>query len=138
MRNVFGDPAKVTPALVDRYFDLTLREGNRRALAQRFEQTPSGSGADRIPQLRVPTLILWGGRDRLIAPSDAERFHHDIPGSRVLVFEELGHVPQEEDATRTVAAVKSVPRRGVRGGADGGGGADRGWTQTEVAAASPS
>jgi hypothetical protein len=27
-------------------------------------------------------LIVWGGRDRLYLPSDAERFHHDIAGSR--------------------------------------------------------
>jgi pimeloyl-ACP methyl ester carboxylesterase len=107
VRNVFGDPGRVTPELVDRYFDLTLREGNRRALAQRFGQSLPGSTAHRIPELRVPTLILWGERDRLISPGDAERFHHDIPGSRVVVLDGLGHVPQEEDATRTVAVVKA-------------------------------
>jgi pimeloyl-ACP methyl ester carboxylesterase len=32
VRNVFGDPGRVTPALVDRYYELTLREGNRAAL----------------------------------------------------------------------------------------------------------
>ena len=31
VRNVCGDPAKVTPQLVDRYYDLTLRAGNRQA-----------------------------------------------------------------------------------------------------------
>ena len=38
VRNVFGDPAKVTPVLVDRYFDLTRREGNRAALVARYKQ----------------------------------------------------------------------------------------------------
>ena len=36
----------------------------------------------RIAALKLPTLIVWGGRDRLYLASDAERFHHDIAGSR--------------------------------------------------------
>jgi pimeloyl-ACP methyl ester carboxylesterase len=105
VRNVYGDPSKVNAELIDRYFDITLREGNRRALVQRFKQAPSGVIADRIREVRVPTLILWGGRDRLIPPASAERFHQDIAGSEVAVFDDLGHVPQEEDPARTVAVV---------------------------------
>lgn len=106
VRNVYGDPGKVTPELVDRYFELTLREGNRRALAKRFEQAPAGLHADRIAALKLPTLILWGGRDRLIPPADAESFHRDIAGSRLIVFDQLGHVPQEEDPAATVAVAR--------------------------------
>jgi pimeloyl-ACP methyl ester carboxylesterase len=107
LRNVYGDPAKVTPALVDRYFDMTLREGNRSALLQRFGQTNFGSQSSRIATLKLPTLIIWGGRDRLIPPENAEHFHRDIAGSRLVVFGDLGHVPQEEDPARTVAALEN-------------------------------
>jgi pimeloyl-ACP methyl ester carboxylesterase len=107
LRSVYGDPAKVTPALIDRYFDMTLREGNRSALLRRFGQTDFGSHADRISALKLPTLIIWGGRDRLIPPENAEHFHRDIAGSRLVVFDDLGHVPQEEDPARTVAAVEN-------------------------------
>jgi pimeloyl-ACP methyl ester carboxylesterase len=106
VRAVYGDPNKVTPELVDRYYEIALREGNRRALAQRFVQARPGELAARIPQLKLPTLILWGGRDQLIPPEAAEHFHRDISGSRVVMFDDLGHVPHEEDPSRTVAAVK--------------------------------
>jgi len=107
VRNVYGDPDKVTAQLVDRYFELTLRDGNRRALVERFRQAPAGIHPERIPMLKVPTLILWGGQDRLLPPADAQKFQRDIAGSRLIVFERLGHVPQEEDPGATVAAVKS-------------------------------
>jgi len=107
VRNVYGDPQRVTPELVDLYYDITVREGNRRALVQRWAQAPSGSMADRIREIKVPTLILWGARDRLIPPEDAARFQRDIPGSRLVVFGDLGHVPHEEDPARTVAAARS-------------------------------
>jgi pimeloyl-ACP methyl ester carboxylesterase len=102
---VYGDPSRVTDALVDRYFELTLREGNRRALGLRMQQLDPGAQADRIKSVASPTLILWGGRDRLIPPATAQRFAADIRGSRVVVFDSLGHVPQEEDPARTVQAV---------------------------------
>ena len=106
VRNVYGDPAKVTPELVDRYYELTLREGNRAALVQRLKESlATEESAARIKTLKVPTLILWGGRDRLIPPDNAARFHRDIAGSELEIFDELGHVPHEEDAGSTVAAV---------------------------------
>ncbi|MCX7891503.1 MAG: alpha/beta hydrolase [Burkholderiales bacterium] len=106
VRNVYGDPGRVTPELVDLYFAITVREGNRRALAARFAQSPPGAMAERIREVRAPTLILWGARDRLIPPEDGARFQRDIAGSRLVVFGDLGHVPHEEDPARTVAVVK--------------------------------
>ena len=105
VRDVYGDPSKVTPALVDRYFDLATRGGNRAALVARFEQTQPGQLAGRVPELRLPTLILWGRKDRLIPLENGERFTREIPGSRLIVFDDLGHVPQEEDPDGTVAPV---------------------------------
>lgn len=107
VRNVYGDPGRVSEALVDRYYEITLREGNRRALALRIAHAiPSAARAERIATLRQPTLILWGGKDRLIPPESGRLFARDIPGSRLVVFDALGHVPHEEAPAETVAAVR--------------------------------
>ena len=107
VRNVYGDPSKVTPELIDRYYELTLRAGNRGALGERFRQSPGGEFAQQIPSITQPTLILWGGQDRLIPPNNAEQFKQDIQGSHLVVFDGLGHVPHEEDPVATVAAVQA-------------------------------
>lgn len=106
VRNVYGDPVKVTPALVDRYYDLALRAGNRQALAQRLALNLSGD-AQQITVLKLPTLILWGAKDRLIPLENGRRFASDIAGSQLVVFDGLGHVPHEEDPQQTVAVVKA-------------------------------
>jgi len=111
VRNVYGDPSRVTPQLVDRYDQLTLRQGNRRALLRRIRQTDFGARASLIKTLKQPTLILWGGRDKLIPPDDARRFQRDIANSRLVIFDDLGHVPQEEDPARTAAAVLAFLKR---------------------------
>jgi pimeloyl-ACP methyl ester carboxylesterase len=40
--------------------------------------------ARRIAALKLPTAIILGGRDRLAPLGDAERFHHDVAGSRLV------------------------------------------------------
>jgi pimeloyl-ACP methyl ester carboxylesterase len=107
LRNVYGDPERVDEALVDRYYELALRAGNRRALGLRFEHVmPTAARAARIASIRQPTLILWGGRDRLIPRASGERFAQDISGSRLVVFEALGHVPHEEAPLETAGVLR--------------------------------
>jgi pimeloyl-ACP methyl ester carboxylesterase len=107
VHNVFGDSLRVTPDLVDRYYDLTRREGNRAALALRLAQSQGDTDTAAIRSIAVPTLVLWGGRDQLIPPDHAARFGRDIAGSRVVMYPALGHVPHEEDPVATLAAVRT-------------------------------
>ncbi len=105
LADVYGDPKRITSEQVDRYFELALRSGNRRALSLFVRQLVPGEAAAGIATLKLPTLILWGGRDRLIPPAVARDFQQRIAGSRLVMFDELGHVPQEEDPARSVQPV---------------------------------
>ena len=44
----------------------------------------------------TPVLIIWGARDRIIPVRHADAAHTAIPGSRLEVFENVGHLPQLE------------------------------------------
>ncbi|MBK6696764.1 MAG: alpha/beta hydrolase [Myxococcales bacterium] len=111
LRDVYGDPSRVTPELIDRYFELTLRAGNRAAVTERLRTRDFGALEAEIPKLTQPTLILWGGRDRLILPENAARFQREIRGSELVVFDDLGHVPHEESPERSVAPVAAFVSR---------------------------
>jgi pimeloyl-ACP methyl ester carboxylesterase len=61
----------------------------------------SVSAADRLYLAElVPTLIVWGEKDRIIPVSHAYAAHEAIPGSRLEVIEGVGHFPQVEAADR--------------------------------------
>ncbi len=107
VKDVYGDPRRVTGALVDRYYELLTREGNRRALNLRLRLVDTDLAPERIPTLRVPTLVLWGGLDRLVPPVNARHFQHDIAGSQLVMLPGLGHVPQEEDPAQSVRPVRA-------------------------------
>jgi len=106
LQSVYGDPTRITPELVDRHYELALRDGNRRALVERLRQQRLGEHAERLATLRLPTLILWGGRDRLVPPSVGRQLADTIPGSRLVLFPELGHLPQEEDPAATLVPLR--------------------------------
>ena len=79
-------------------------------LWQRSESGPAGlhtSYLHRLPELRVPTLIVHGACDRFVPVAWARRAHRLIPGSRLVVFPRCGHWPQQErprDFVRVLAA----------------------------------
>ena len=107
---VYADPQRIGSDLVDRYFELTLREGNRRALGERLRQRlarPEGADAARVATIRQPTLILWGAEDRLIPPAVGRDFQRRIAGSELVLLPGLGHVPHEEDPARSLQPVKA-------------------------------
>jgi pimeloyl-ACP methyl ester carboxylesterase len=101
----YGNPALINETLVDRYYDLLLREGNREAVIDMFSSRRPAQH-DRIVSIRKPTLIIWGDRDRLIDVSNAYRFQKDVPGSRLLIIPGSGHVPMEESPEEVIGAMK--------------------------------
>ena len=78
-----------------RHFPLRA-SGTQRAIIR----TVRSWDAERISRdahlIRQPTLLLWGENDIDIPLSDGERLHHEIPGSRLIVFLDCGHIPHEE------------------------------------------
>jgi pimeloyl-ACP methyl ester carboxylesterase len=100
----YADPAMVTPERVRRYAELQRFPGNREATLQRA-RTQEPLDPAPLKRLDVPTLIIWGGKDRWVPTADAFRFQNDIKGAELEIFEALGHNPMEEDAKATAAAV---------------------------------
>jgi pimeloyl-ACP methyl ester carboxylesterase len=61
---------------------------------------------DRLGEVKVPTLILWGRHDKLLDVSCVPVLEAGIAGSRSHIFEHMGHVPMIEDPKATADAMK--------------------------------
>lgn len=94
LKEVFGPAQNVPEETIDRYYDLMLRAGNRYTFIAMCNREAEDISR-HIGALRIPTLILWGSDDSVIPPRYAESFHRDIAGSRLTVYDGVGHVPQE-------------------------------------------
>jgi pimeloyl-ACP methyl ester carboxylesterase len=56
---------------------------------------------DHLPMtIEIPTLVVWGTRDRMIPALHATTAHEAIAGSRVVLFEGAGHFPHLDEPER--------------------------------------
>ena len=106
LQNVYVHDDRITPELIERYYDLASRTGNRKAFLDRMKSSIKNDNYLKIKTLTMPTLIIWGKEDGLIPLNVAEKFHKDLPNDTMIVFKNLGHTPMEEDPMKTVKAVK--------------------------------
>jgi pimeloyl-ACP methyl ester carboxylesterase len=65
------------------------------------------SAADRLYLTRdIPSLIVWGDRDRIIPASHADLAHELMPGSRLEIFPGAGHFPFNDDPDRFIEVLE--------------------------------
>jgi len=102
LEEIYANPSKVTPELIDRYYLLTLRRGNRAALVARLSE-PGLVYPDRLREIEQPTLVMWGRQDPWLPVAHAHRFAAFLPHAEVLIYDDAGHLPMEEIPIRTAA-----------------------------------
>ncbi|MFE7315993.1 alpha/beta fold hydrolase [Streptomyces sp. NPDC057555] len=84
----YGDPAPLRALAARSYDRAYYPAGTGRQLAA---MVLDGSRADALRTLRVPTLVIHGLDDTLIAPSGGERTAELVPGARLLLLPDMGH-----------------------------------------------
>jgi pimeloyl-ACP methyl ester carboxylesterase len=106
LRVAYAHPARLTPAVVDRYYDLLLAPGNRRAILSRMEQMLPLDPEPVLRHLAAPTLLMWGEADHMIPFANAGDYLRVMPHARLVSFSDLGHVPQEEAPDESLPALR--------------------------------
>lgn len=104
LKGIYQDPSIINQEQIDRFHDMAIANGNRKALLAIFkkglEQEP-----EKIKTIQKPTLIIWGDKDGLIPVQNASLFNKDIKGSKLAILKNIGHVPMEEDPAKTAALI---------------------------------
>ncbi len=100
-RMLFHDKSLVTEEVVDD--NLVLRLRSAFAISKILESAERGLGGiteEEMRTIKAPTLILWGKYDELLGPPErtGERLHGSVNGSRLIVIDNAGHLPQLERA----------------------------------------
>lgn len=90
---------------VELYMDMMRRTGNRQALIDKM-RTFRIDRASHIQNVKTPTLIIWGDQDVLVSHQNAYKFEKDIKDSKVIIYENVGHMPMEQIPERSAGDVK--------------------------------
>ena len=99
------DKSLITPALVDRWSEFQRAPGHRAILMGVNFGAQTQATAEMLGTIKVPTLVLHGESDVLIEPASARKFAAAIPGAQLIVYPQVGHLPQIEIPQRSAADV---------------------------------
>ncbi len=124
IRMCFGDPNRVPRARIEQAVQ-EMRERSEQPWADRaltrsmrglitsYLRLGSTNAWRLARSLRMPTLVLWGDRDKLVDPALAPRLAAAIPDAGLHVLEGVGHVAMLEDPETTARAVLGLVEDGV-------------------------
>jgi pimeloyl-ACP methyl ester carboxylesterase len=101
----FYDKSKVTDERVAYYYQPLKTRGGQLAATLARKQFGDFPIEDKFSTIRVPTLIIWGDQDELIPIEAGKKMNSLIQGSRLVVFQNCGHVPQEEMPDRVLSEI---------------------------------
>ncbi len=106
VHEVYGDQSKVTDDTVDRYFELSQKEGNRSAWIDVFlvmkDYSRRKDLSKGITDLQCPIMVMWGTKDIWIPyTTEFPKWQKDLPHALFKVYEGAGHIPMEEIPEQT-------------------------------------
>jgi len=104
---VFYNKMFQTDAAIDQAIAARLAAGDGYTINSITESIIRGEDFldDTVKTIKRPTLIVWGREDGLVPLAEGERFNKDIAGSKMVVLDQCGHVPNIEKAAEFNAAV---------------------------------
>jgi Predicted hydrolases or acyltransferases (alpha/beta hydrolase superfamily) len=108
VRNVYGDARKLDAVTLRRYVEFFHGEGTRTAIGKMVPTLDfKDVDTDVLKTLKVPSLVLWGAKDRWIPPAHAAEFASRIPGAKSVMYPGLGHIPMEEAPERVMTDLRA-------------------------------
>lgn len=96
LKQAYLDPKLVTPALVDRYSELARAPGHKDILLTMQNRSAAPVTPQTFAAIHVPTLVMAGEQDKLIPVAQARAMAGAIPGAKLVVYPDGGHVPMEQ------------------------------------------
>jgi pimeloyl-ACP methyl ester carboxylesterase len=96
---MYGDPARIVDGTLDGYIEGLRIPGTMQHIIAivRGWFTEMATLKAALPQIpRIPTLLMWGDRDRAVSLASGRRLERDLPGSELIVVPGAGHVAFEE------------------------------------------
>ena len=107
IRSAWSDPAPVetNPEIIAGYRKPLMADNWDRALWEHTKAARAPGLAERLGEIQVPTLVIAGADDQIVPLDNSLRLAEDIPGARLVVIENCGHLPQEECPGEFLAAI---------------------------------
>jgi 2-hydroxy-6-oxonona-2,4-dienedioate hydrolase len=103
----FADKKFVSEEMVDFLIEQRVRNGDGYTISKFIESMKRKEDVvdGKLGKIKVPTLVVWGRQDLLTPLAIGQRFQREIPGAKLQIIENCGHMPQQECPAKFVDTV---------------------------------
>ena len=109
--SVFYDPAVATKELVDQVYETVNDLKRAMCVVALAKSAVRHNLEDRLNDIKVPTLLVWGIQDGVTPIWVGEKFHELIPNSELVKVDKCGHAPMMERPEAFNLALESFLNR---------------------------
>ncbi len=97
VRFAYGDPERITDDAVTHRNRMMRVRGQHDALISMSKSKRDANVPQELHTVQMPTLIVWGKKDRVVPASHAHKHFRDMPNARLEWIDDAGHLPHEEN-----------------------------------------
>lgn len=109
LTNDYGDPARLSDAVTDEWYDMWMREGNRLAMINLLRQYVSGGVEDKIRAVKVPVLLIWGEKNKRVPPAlayETQKLLENSPEVKLEILPGIGHMLVQEAPQQSAQLIR--------------------------------
>ena len=110
LEKAYYDDSKISEKSIIEYASALQEKAGQKAIFKSAEQLIPDDlelFTERYKSIEIPTLIIWGAHDEVIPLEFGYRLKNDIQNAQLVIIENSGHVPQEENPALTLEAIRS-------------------------------
>jgi pimeloyl-ACP methyl ester carboxylesterase len=106
VRFAYGDPERITNDAIQIRNAMMRVRGQHDALIAMSKSKRDANVPQELHTVQVPTLIVWGRKDRVVPSHHAHQHIRALPNARLEWIENAGHLPHEEEPLQVNKLVK--------------------------------
>ena len=97
-QDTFYNPETASKELIDEVFDIVNDRNKAIRIIATAKSAVRHNLADKLHQIHVPTLLIWGTHDKVTPPFVGEKFNELIENSKLVMIDKTGHAPMMENS----------------------------------------
>ncbi|MEO1437190.1 MAG: alpha/beta hydrolase [Bacteroidota bacterium] len=94
--DTFYDPSVATKDMVDQVYGVVNDRNKALRILTTAKSAIRSNLRDKLSQIKVPTLLIWGKQDKITPPFVGEEFQKHITDSELVLIDQCGHAPMME------------------------------------------
>ncbi|TLS36430.1 alpha/beta fold hydrolase [Pseudalkalibacillus caeni] len=105
--NCVSDPNMIDEEMIQGYLQPFNDDNIFKSLTRMIRDREGDLSSEELKKITIPSLLIWGKEDRVVPLKIGKRLNRDLPNSKLIVYENTGHLLPEEKPNEVLENILS-------------------------------